>query len=347
VPNPFTYGGRITNPAQFIGRGKELQTIFSALETAHSGQLQHVQVVGERRIGKSSLLFHVTQIYRQRLTQPEKYRFVYIDLDDGRCHTLEGLLKYISSQLGLSNKPTLAKFQEAIEELSREQGIYPILCLDEFEHLTKRKDQFPNEVFEVWRSLASGSRLAFITSSQTSLGQLIQQGNLTSTFHNIFIYLELGNFTEAEARTLLARNTDHPFSEEEISKLFKLANYHPTHLQLAAKLLYEAKESPPVDWNVLKTHYQKQLDNIKPFEPVHPKLEWFSSLKNFFFNIPNRLGRFVLDVFGRHDAKDSSATILGWILLFVGAAILFGFWKAQDVVDFFKYNWHFFFPEKK
>jgi hypothetical protein len=260
---------------------------------------------------------------------------------------LEGLLKYISSQLGLSNKPTLAKFQEAIEELSREQGIYPILCLDEFEHLTKRKDQFPNEVFEVWRSLASGSRLAFITSSQTSLGQLIQQGNLTSTFHNIFIYLELGNFTEAEARTLLARNTDHPFSEEEISKLFKLANYHPTHLQLAAKLLYEAKESPPVDWNVLKTHYQKQLDNIKPFEPVHPKLEWFSSLKNFFFNIPNRLGRFVLDVFGRHDAKDSSATILGWILLFVGAAILFGFWKAQDVVDFFKYNWHFFFPEKK
>jgi uncharacterized protein len=325
VPNPFTYGGRITNPAQFIGRGKELQTIFSALETIHSGQLQHVQVVGERRIGKSSLLFHVTQIYRQRLTQPEKYRFVYVDLDDGRCHTLEGLLKYISSQLGLSNKPALAKFQEAIEELSREQEIYPILCLDEFEHLTKRKDQFPNEVFEVWRSLASGSKLAFITSSQTSLGQLIQQGNLTSTFHNIFIYLELGNFTEAEARTLLARNIDHPFTEEEIGKLFRLAGYHPAHLQIAAQLLYEAKPSQTVNWTELKAEYEKRVEQIKPFTPKDNQPPLIQKiLTSLFINFPTALGRFILEVVKNKDASDRTAAILGWVIILLLISILLG-----------------------
>jgi AAA+ ATPase superfamily predicted ATPase len=325
VPNPFTYGGRITNPAQFIGRTKELQTIFSALETAHSGQLQHVQIVGPRRIGKSSLLYHVTQIYRQRLTQSEKYRFVYVDLDDARCHTLEGLLKYISSQLGLSNKPTLDKFQEAIEELSREQGIYPILCLDEFEHLTKRKDQFPNDVFEVWRSLASGSKLAFVTASQTSLGQLIQQGNLTSTFHNIFIYLELGNFTEPEARMLLARNTDRPFSEEEISKLFKLAGYHPAHLQIAAQLLYEAKANRTVNWAELKAEYEKRVKQIKPFALNNNQPSLLQRiLRSIFIEFPTALGRFILDLLKNKDASDRTAAILGWATIILLLLILLG-----------------------
>jgi len=347
MPNPFFYGGRITNPANFIGRTKELQTIFSALETAHSGQLQHVQVVGPRRIGKSSLLYHITQIYKQRLTQAEKYRFVYVDLDDARCHTLEGLLKFILSQLNISAKPTLAKFQEALVELNRTQGIYPVICLDEFEHLTRRKDQFPNEVFEVWRSLASGSELAFITSSQTSLGKLIQQGNLTSTFHNIFTYLELGNFTEAEARMLLARNTDRPFTEDEIKKTFKLAGYQPAYVQIAAQLLYGAKADQTVNWIELKAQYEKRLKNTNPIEPVQSKVAWLQKTKDFIFNIPNTLGRFVLDLFGRHDAKESSATLLGWIILVIGIAILLGILKANDVVEFFKYNWRFFFPEKK
>lgn len=324
MPNPFTYGGRITNPAQFIGRGKELREIFSALETASSGQLQHVQVVGERRMGKSSLLYHVTQIYRQRLTQPEKYRFVYVDLQDAHCHKLEGLLKYVLGELKVSAKPTLANFQEAVEDLNR-NGIYPVLCLDEFEHLTKHKDQFPDEVFEVWRSLASGSKLAFITASQTPLGKLIQQGNLTSTFHNIFIYLELGNLIESEARMLLARNIDHPFTEDEIGKLFKLASRHPAHLQIAAQLLYEAKANQTVNWTKLKSEYEKRVEQIKPFAPSNnqPPLTQ-KILTSVFINFPTALGRFILEVAKNKDASDRTAAILGWVIILLLLSILLG-----------------------
>lgn len=326
MPNPFFYGGRITSPANFIGRTKELQTIFSALEIANSGQLQHVQVVGPRRIGKSSLLYHITQVYKQRLTQPEKYRFVYVDLDDARCHTLAGLLNYILSGLNISSKPTtLAKFQEAVVELNRNQGIYPVICLDEFEHLTKRKDQFPNEVFEVWRSLASGSELAFITSSQTSLGQLIQQGNLTSTFHNIFTYLELGNFTEAEARTLLARNTDSPFVEDEVNRLFKLAGYQPAHLQIAGQLLHEAKMNPVVNWTEIKTEYDKRLHQIKPFEPKANQSSWLTKTWLLILNFIKSIGRAILETRkAKDEISESSALWWGIIAILILMLLVFG-----------------------
>ena len=71
MSNPFFYGGRITDPAQFVGREAELRRIFAALETAHEGQAQHISVLGPRRMGKSSLLLHVTQTYQQRLRHPE------------------------------------------------------------------------------------------------------------------------------------------------------------------------------------------------------------------------------------------------------------------------------------
>lgn len=339
MTNPFFFGGRITDPRHFAGREKELRFIFSALETAHSGQLQHVQVVGERRIGKSSLLYHLTQIYAQRLSQPQKYRFVYVDLDDSRCHTLEGLLGFILKGLGIShaNHPTLAQFQRALEEFGRERGQYPVLCLDEFEHLTKRREQFPNEVFEVWRSLGSGNSMAFITASQTPLAKLIQQGNLTSTFHNIFTYLSLGNFTESEARSLLARSLDRPFTEAEQKKLIELAGYHPAHLQIAARLLYEAKGNPPVDWKSLQADYREHLRNIQPVKPPQAGPAWYAKvLTAVFIVFPTALGHFVLEIFKNKDASDRTAAILGWVILGVIILSLLGVLSLSDLLPWLR-----------
>jgi hypothetical protein len=61
---------------------------------------------------------------------------------------------------------------------------------------------------------------------------------------------------------------------------------------------------------------------------------------------PQVLGRFVLDLFGRHDARDSTASMSGWLIIAIVLAVLFGLFTPQAVVDWFKYNWRFFFPEK-
>ena len=327
MPNPFFFGPRISDPAQFVGREKELRTIFAALETTHTGQLQHIQITGPRRIGKSSLLYHATQIYPQRLLHPEKYRFVYVDLMQANCQTQAGLLSFIMNQLEIFNpgQPTLVDFQDAIERYRENRGLYPVLCLDEFEQLTKRRDEFPDAVFEAWRSLGNASQTAFLTASQHSLGELIRQGNLTSTFHNIFTPLKLGEYTETEARSLLAQNVDRPFTEDEIKKLFKLTRYHPAHLQIGAMLLYDARETPPVDWDALETEYKERIASMLPVEPLQEKPHWFTQvLQAVFINFPTALGEFILQLFKNDTASQRTKAILGWVIILGIIAILVG-----------------------
>jgi len=327
MPNPFFFGPRITDPAQFVGREKELRTIFNALETEYTGQLQHVQVVGPRRIGKSSLLYHVTQIYPQRLTHPEKYRFLYVDLMQANSQTLAGLLRHILSQLEISkaSQTTLTRFQEEIEKFHDRRGLYPVLCLDEFEQLTKRREEFPDAVFEAWRSLGSAGKLAFLTASQHSLGDLIRQGNLTSTFHNIFTPLKLGEYTEAEARSLLAHNVDRPFTEEEIKKLFKLARYHPAYLQIAAMLLYDTKGAPPVDWEALKAEYLGRIESMQPIILTQNTIPWPRRAWNGMLAFLRTIGRAILETRrAKDEISESSALWWGIIPIFILLLLLFG-----------------------
>lgn len=49
--NPFTNRGMITKENEFVGREREISDILARIRNGNS-----VSVVGERRIGKSSLL---------------------------------------------------------------------------------------------------------------------------------------------------------------------------------------------------------------------------------------------------------------------------------------------------
>ena len=52
--NPFTNRGMITRENEFVGREREISDILARVRNGNS-----VSVVGERRIGKSSLLYHL------------------------------------------------------------------------------------------------------------------------------------------------------------------------------------------------------------------------------------------------------------------------------------------------
>ncbi len=348
--NPFFYGGRITDPQQFVGREAELKRIFAALATASRGQAQHISIVGERRIGKSSLLWHVTQIYRRRLKQPEKYRFAYLDLEDPHCHRLTSLLATILKllQIKCPARLTVETFDEAIRKFRKDKGIMPVICLDEFEHLIKHKEEFPDRVYDTWRSLGDASQAVFMTASKTSLADLTRQGNLTSPFHNIFRIMELGEFTKAEAGELLqwAKKAGHAFTKQEEEKLLDLTGCHPAKLQIAAGLLYDAKETGgKVDWGGLKEEYQRQVKHNIDKPISHPNSFWQwpgRVLKFIFITIPNKLGRLLLDIVGRDKAVESTATVVGWIVIGIVLALLLGWLNLETLLSI----WRFFFPEK-
>ncbi len=267
MPNPFFYGGRV-NPEQFVGRRAELQRIFAGLEVAHTGQMQSFSVVGPRRIGKSSLLFYVAQRYAHYLTHAAPYRFAYIELQDAHCHTLNGLLDGILKQLDagelVGNHAPLVEFQDALLAL-RKRGALPVVCLDEFEELIHRREQFTLDFYESLRYLMNQHALAFITASKSPLIDLAQTLGYTSPFFNIFTHLPLGELTDDEARALLVRGADcdRAFTPTEQNDAWRLAGNHPYKLQLIGSLLYQAKaDNRAVDWAELRREFVMQLQNV-------------------------------------------------------------------------------------
>ncbi len=353
MPNPFFFGGKIINPDHFIGRTAELRRLFASLETDHTGQVQHTSVVGERRIGKSSLLYHLTQTYAQRLTHPERYRFLYIDLDDPHCQTQTGLHHHILETLNLPHpeRPTLTQFQEALERFCN-QGHYVVLCLDEFEHLSRRNSEFPDAVYEAWRSLGQNGHIAFITASHTPLVELARQGNLTSPFHNIFTLLELGPFTPNEAATLLERAAiaGRPFTPMECRCLCDLTHCRPGQLQFAAQAIYALPAGAQIDWSAIRHRLDSQFAPLiapPPTIPWRKRLwQWLRKGLLFLLHFPRHLGRFILDLAGRTEAKDSSAWILGLLILALLIAIAWRFISPDTLLAAFKNTWRFFSPEK-
>jgi hypothetical protein len=360
MPNPFFYSGRVTDPARFVGRHAELRRIFSLLETAHTGQLQSVSIVGPRRIGRSSLLYHVTQVYPDRLNHPHDYLFTYIDLQSGACSTLDGLLATILRELlgGVSLRSDTAEgqklrqlrragavdlvaFQQGLELIGRPPGLNRrlVVCLDEFERLVQDPGTFPLDLYHAWRSLVNDDLVAFITVSQTPLAQLSAQEQLTSPFFNIFTSLPLGELTPGEADELVGwgRTCDRPFSDDECRRLRELAGCHPYCLQVAGSLLYQARAGgSAVDWKALERAYHQQVDPVVPQPPsrrwrilrrVGQALRWLVLSPRYLGRLARRVKPFW------EEAKDwlAGVVIIVVVVLIVLGIITWG--DVQDLVE--------------
>jgi len=343
--NPFAYGPPVKDPARFVGRAAELRRVFAALDTAHTGQLQSVSIVGPRRIGKSSLLYHLTQIYGQRVTQPERYVFVHADLEAAKYEQLDSLLKGLLNGLRDALPPdasalrqhlrdatndrklSLAEFETAIEQFSRLSAspLYPVICLDEFEQLVKHPNEFPDRVYDSWRSLMNASHLTLVIASARPLHELSQAQSLTSPFFNIFSeFITLGDLTDDEAWELIIRGQtcDQPFTEYDCLQALEIAGRHPLKLQLAGKLIYDAKAEPQINWKVLKREHRRIADQIFQVE----KHGWKTKAKKMIL----ALGGAVNEWLGRSRDDETSNWIRGWtaILAFVIliAIIVLGLW---------------------
>ena len=82
MPNPFIWRGGITKAEDFYNRETEQRMLRSYLRGR-----QNCQIVGVRRIGKTSLL---RQIERVSSDWDRTTVVVYVDLQDARCFTLSG-----------------------------------------------------------------------------------------------------------------------------------------------------------------------------------------------------------------------------------------------------------------
>lgn len=342
MPNPFFFAGKITNPDHFVGREKELKKIFNYLDTTHTGQIQHVSVVGQRRIGKSSLLYHLSQIYSTQIPGHKNYRFVYLDLDNPHCHTLFGLLHHILERLDLPApaQPTLERFYDLIEQEHEKKKIWHVFLMDEFEHLPERAAEFTDPFYDSLRSLGNNNIVGLVTASQRKLQELAAQGKLTSPFFNIFHQVDLKDFTDAESQALLerGRKSDRPFTEYECKQIIKLAGNHPACLQLAANAVYEAREdNKPVNWSGIKQEVHKQPPYNSAVSSSSIVLGWsWKIIKWLPVTLPQIVGRAFFDIIKYEKSAPESNWIVGAIFLIVLIGLPIGYIR-YSIIEFINY----------
>ena len=328
MPNPFFFGPKITNTRYFVGRKQEIKKIFGFLNTEHTGQIQHVSVVGERRIGKSSLLYHLLQVNGQYLTASERYHFIYLDLQNPRCHTQIGLLCHILDELEIfyPGTPTLEEFYEKIETEHEENGTWAVLLMDEFEKLTTRPQEFTDDFYDSLRALGNHNLLGVVTASQQTLRALADQEKLTSPFFNIFHQITLGEFRDDEVQTFLelGRTGDQPFTADDCRQIIKIAGNHPARLQIVADLVYEAKaEERTLKWKAIK----KDAKGEPAFDVQASKWHdhwFFSGLRWLFVTVPRMVGQFFWAVWKYEKATPAAEWIAGIIPIGVALGVLIG-----------------------
>jgi hypothetical protein len=226
IVNPFTPRSAIRHDTLFFNRKYEIGTLRDYL-----GSAQNVQVVGPRRIGKSSLLHFVQRHCTEWFPAA---RIAYLDLHDPRCHSLEGWLQMVAHGFGLAQAPrTLAEFMEMTDALIA-GGVQPVLCLDEFGQMARRHQAFPQEVFMTLR--ACGQRgMSILTAAPHRLSELTDPQADTSPFFNTFPMLPLRPFTRKDAGDYvdLHREGVPGFSAAERDRIVEFAQGHPLALQAA------------------------------------------------------------------------------------------------------------------
>ncbi len=270
--NPFFHRGAIRHIEDFVGREAESAQMLGLLRNGQS-----VSLIGPRRIGKSSLLLHLSNETIREPCQLHSPHALFVILD---CQELAGsppeevyellldalldAAKQAGLQLAATDQPgTYRALDRALQQVYR-QGSSVVVIMDEFELLAANQHLTPY-FFARLRGLTTKYGLAYLTASQRPLFAITaEEAVLSSPFFNIFVTMPLGLFTEAEAQELFRRRLERTtvvFPPEMIEYLITLVGLHPFFLHIggyhAVQELINGEIGPPADGPLDESELQR------------------------------------------------------------------------------------------
>jgi serine/threonine protein kinase len=240
-----------------------------------------VSLVGPRKIGKTSLLFHLQALNRGEVTG-EGMDTVYAYVD-GQAHQetepsafYSEILRKTHESLAPEDKSilhaerpkeemNLIGLRRAIHSLTRRE-IRPVVLIDEFDVFCENPS-FDLPFFNGLRSLATLG-LIYVTASKRRLFQLnLDRKTLGSPFFNYFRKLYLGLF-DAESAVGLIRDPSAgcgvSFDERTRKEILHLAGRHPFFLQQVCHFAFDLyrereRELREADFKVLRANSKREL----------------------------------------------------------------------------------------
>ncbi|MFP5272529.1 nSTAND1 domain-containing NTPase [Coleofasciculus sp.] len=334
---PFCAGSMITDPQFFVGRREELDIITSRLVNA---QPTSINVVGEHRIGKSSLLYHFFQTCEQRVQgagkNPGHYVVIYLSLQAAQCR--QETIFYQAVAQALLNRPVVQgnpalvaplqagnldrqRFSAAIEAWQAE-NVLPVLCLDKFEELLAKPDEFTDDFYDNLRSLMDRNALMLVIASYKKLDVYKRKYRFLSSFFNVGQVLPVGGITETEATDLMRlpenkiQGATEALSPERQKLALAWGGRHPFLLQLAGCWLWEAQQhSRPDEW--ARQKFEQEAQRVPHSGVTMRRLKRPVRLLLW---LPMKLGQMARFVGDKLD--DTSNLIAGMVILVVAILVV-------------------------
>ena len=252
--NPYLNRVMIKHREDFHGRAQEIKRVYARLNATPPGS---ISIVGDRKIGKSSLLNYVyNRANRQQLLeQPDKTVMIFLDLQQEKGMTMESFVRSLigiagfelRGRLDLSDcAHSLDGIKDMVQRLDAAQFRLAIL-LDEFEAVTTNPN-FNLEFFSFLRFLANHYNVSYITSSARDLQVLCHTREISdSPFFNIFSTMRLSVFQRREAEELIRAPSERvgqplgPHAET----ILEMAGLFPFFIQMACSHAIEYLDDHP------------------------------------------------------------------------------------------------------
>jgi uncharacterized protein len=204
--NPFYAGGMIAGNAIFVGRTNEIDQLRKFMTGANPTS---VNVHGEHRIGKSSLLNRFVSTHANTPDTSWKYLVSYVSLGSAGCQQPDGFYAHLAAELrknpAISAEPTVIQalektpmdvlaFELALQECTA-QGFMAVFCLDEFDTALRDQNHFPDGFYDHLRSWMNRHLLMFVLATTKELSVVANERQLKSEFFNLGMRMHLQDFT--------------------------------------------------------------------------------------------------------------------------------------------------------
>ncbi|MBN1876441.1 MAG: CHAT domain-containing protein [Anaerolineae bacterium] len=243
-PNPFTDMLIIRDAMRFVGRDAELRRLLLLLQSGS------VTLIGEPKIGKSSLMARLAAVWRDANSGR-----VFGPLDCQGILDCDDFFAELAKLIGLPSTNDRRALRDALRITSG------LLLLDEM-------DCAPGwgltaDDFALFRAVCSANpNFKLVVVSRAPLKTLFPDSRRGSPSYNFLIPYTLNPLTDPDARALLAHpwdTTAPTFDATTVDALLALAGTHPFKLQRVAHHRYEVFTHPGYDW---QTAYRDEIAQI-------------------------------------------------------------------------------------
>ncbi len=234
--NPFLpLTGAVDEAAQFFDCDRTLNRIFEVLNSG-----SNVALIGDRNLGKSSLLREVARQAQGRLTPPRQPIFINLVM----LFSEDEFYEELCAKVGIAEDTRGNKLNRAL----RDQRL--LLILDEVERIVQ--DEFSRRVRDQLRGLSEGkdAPLRLVLAARDSLETLFSDSydnGMVSPLHGICWEEPITPWSAESMRQFIATRlapTPVRFSENEIADLIATSGGRPKDLMQHCNALFRKKLTP-------------------------------------------------------------------------------------------------------